>query len=162
MEAADEEWEANGVKCRARLVEIDARLPASVRRFLNDICLHDAELRGFDAEPAGERVPANAALTLRLGRRVVTLYYDLLEPPERRPADVPLSTEERRAVWVAGETPLWLYDEFDLLGDSARPTGFVHEILLSDGDVLRFVFFAFEWHVHDPAAALAARTAVAV
>ena len=157
-ERAYDEWEANGVVYRARTAAIEGRLPESFRRFLKGVCLHDAELRAFDAEPRAEGTPANVVMTLRLGSRVVTLYYDLLAPPERRPVDLGLAPEQHRAVWPTAGTPEWLYDEIDVLDDSAGPPGFVHEILLSTGEVVRLTFFGFDWHVHDLNAALAAAT----
>lgn len=155
-ELLDEEWEANGEKYRARLAAIGDRFPVSVRGFLDGICLHDAELRGFETDPASGSAPGLAVLNLRLRNRLYTLYYDLLEPPARTPVEIGLTPEQHQRVWVTGGTPEWLYDEFDVVGDPADPNGFVHEVLLSTGEVLRFVFFGFDWHVHDIGAAVPA------
>ncbi|HEX6985517.1 MAG TPA: hypothetical protein VF170_09080 [Planctomycetaceae bacterium] len=154
-QALDDEWESNGAKYRAFLAAIGDRLPASVREFLDRAGLHDAELRGFETDPASGTAAAVAVLNLRLRNRLYTLYYDLLEPPVRTAVEVGLTPEQHRKVWATAETPEWLYDEFDVLGDPADPSGFVHEILLSTGEILRLAFFGFDWHVHDLDAAFA-------
>ena len=144
-----EEWEANGVAYRARLAEIGEGLPESLNQFLATMCLHDAEWRGFDVP---EITPGVATVSIRQDGRAVTLYYDLLERPER----TRVVADTQQTVWDATGMPLWLYDEVDVLGDPADPTGFVHEVLLSSGEVVKLTFFGFDWHVHTPALPLAA------
>ncbi len=154
VEPLYEAWESNGAVYRASLAALGDRLPASVRTFLEGVCLHDAEIRGFETDPAADSAPAVAVLNLRLRNRIYTLYYDLLEPPERASVEVGLTPEQHSHVWATAGTPEWLYDEIDVLGDPADPSGFVHEVLLSTGEILRLAFFGFDWHVHDIGAAV--------
>lgn len=143
-----DEWEANGVRYRARYATFADRLPASLRAFFDGVCLHDAELRGFETDDASSTAPGAVVMNLRLQDRFVTLYYDLIEPPKRCAVDLDLTPEQHAAIWQTSGMPEWLYDEIDVLGDPADPAGFVHEILLSTGEIIRLVFFAFDWHVH--------------
>lgn len=175
-----EEWGRRCEQARLHFSDITDSLPAPFRRFAESVNLHDAACRVFDyaAEPA----PGFVTINLLQARKAITLYYDLLDKPDRTQAseettapndgrkhrglvfDDQLTGEmERepqetapRSVWQTEGTPLWLYDEIDIVGDAADPSGFVHEILLSTGETLRLVFFGFDWHVHDISASLAA------
>jgi len=101
-------------------------------RKLAGLCLHDAELIGFDEafQAAGSFWSALASFVLQDGGRVHTLAYALADRVERGrpPEDSPFSKER----------PHWLHDEI-----AVRPEGgFVHRILFSDGGVMTVPFVA--------------------
>ena len=137
---ANEAWEKAGQRYRRRLEAIRDHMPVQVRR-VAELCLHDAEVFGFEQElsssfslatstsrPAAST--AVAVLSLRQDATIRFLIYVLwdriLEHPPK--AHWPFSRSQR----------LWLYDEVDLAADDRGR--FLHRILFSDGKVVEIPF----------------------
>ncbi|HVA51824.1 MAG TPA: hypothetical protein VNH11_36115 [Pirellulales bacterium] len=136
-EALYDQWDANERAARAYYAEIKARLPPKLVQFAETLCLHDAEWMGLNVSPShdGNRLDV-AAINVRQQHNIITLVYDLLEEPRWS------GPEPASRIW-SEEQVIWLYDEIGLLND----TTFTHEILLSNGKVLRLVFFQFNFSV---------------
>lgn len=147
----DSEWEASAQAARAHYGAIKDRLPPKLAEFIAATCVHDAEWMGLSISSRGNGGgPQVAVANLRLDDDVLSLVYDLYEPPQ-------WSDPIPSTVWTDDEHLICLYDEIDLMSDAK----FSHEILLSNGRVVRFVFFQFDFHTSHsvpalPAAALPA------
>lgn len=136
-EALYDQWDANERAARAYYAGIKGRLPPKLVEFAEMLCLHDADWMGLNVLPSrdGNRLDV-AAINVRQQDNVITLVYDLLEEPQWS------GPEPASRIW-SNEQVIWLYDEIGLLND----TTFTHEILLSNGKVLRLVFFQFNFSV---------------
>ena len=137
-ERLDAEWEAAGQAGRAHYAEIMDRIPPKLAEFLGAVCLHDAEWMGLNFAPArnGSQAPA-AVVNVRQSDNVISLVYDLYEEPHWS------GPSPKSPVWTDDEQLICLYDEIDLLNDAM----FSHEILLSNGKIVRLVFFQFNFAV---------------
>ena len=136
------EWEAAGRAGRAHNAAIKDRIPPKLAEFIDAICLHDAEWMGLNVSPSGNGSHAPvAAINVRQGDDVVSMVYDLYEEPLWSGP-----TPESR-IWTDDEQLICLYDEIDLLNDAR----FSHEILLSNGRVVRLVFCHFSFSPTDGA-----------
>lgn len=131
-ERLDAEWEADGEAGIAHYAQIKDRLPPKLAEFIDTVCLHDAEWMGLNVSPGfnGTQSPV-AVINVRQGDKIFSLIYDLYEEPQWSPP-IPshIFSEEQLTC---------LYDEVDLVDDVT----FTHEILVSNGRILRLVFFQF-------------------
>lgn len=137
-ERLDAEWEAAGKAGRSHDAAIRDRIPPKLAAFIDAICLHDAEWLGLNVSPSrnGGHAPI-AVINVRQGGDVVSMAYDLYEEPQWS------GPEHQSRIWTDDEQLICLYDEIDLL-DDAR---FSHEILLSNGKVVKLVFCHFDFFV---------------
>lgn len=144
-DTAEAAWEQAIKRYRRHWKKISPQLPESVRRFHDEYCLHDADVFG----------PAKLSVqTLPWGFHDVVLVAQPLNPsfPEHpntllflqyAMAAEPIVEVPVRADAFHLERPTWLYDEFDLI----EPGVFVHEILLSDGRVVKLRFRELRFHL---------------
>jgi hypothetical protein len=143
-EALYEQWEAIGQAERAYYAEIKDRIPPKLAEFIDSLCLHDADWMGLNVAPSHDGSQLDvAAINVRQQDNIITLVYDLLEEPQWSGP-----TPESR-IWSEDQV-IWLYDEIGLVND----TTFMHEILLSNGKVLRLVFFQFNFSMNATLASL--------
>jgi hypothetical protein len=137
---ANEAWEKALHDYRGHLDTIRHRMPSQVRK-VAELCLHDAELLGFEQElqsafPFPEPFwptpfwSAAAILSLKQDRTVRCLVYMLWDRIREYPAqeDWPFSKARK----------YWLYDEVDVETD--RRGLFLHRILFSDGSIVEIPF----------------------
>lgn len=133
-----DQWGANERAARAYHAEIKDRLPPKLAQFAEAFCLHDADWMGLNVSASHDDKRLDvAAINARQQDNVITLIYDLLEKPQWAGPD-PSSR-----IW-SEEQVIWLYDEIGLLNE----TTFTHEILLSNGKLLKLVFFQFNFSVN--------------
>lgn len=139
---ADRAWEAAIKKYTKHLNAIDSKLHADVRR-LSKICLHDAELIGFETNvPYPVPLPSfeppyrpsmphmdSAVLFLRDRNSNQLLIYSLSDEVDLTPTkNWPFPRCQK----------LWLYDEVDL----DERGGYVHRVLFNDGSVVKIPFWS--------------------
>ena len=135
---ADAAWTRAEEAYFGRLAEILERLPRHVRQFVDEECLHDAEMLGLVAPPIesvawGRR---DARLLVRQDDRLVTLeYLGLAESPKFEPACYPKQNAKFQ--------PLWLYDELDVTESGL----FVHRVFFSSGYLLTLIAADFSYSV---------------
>jgi hypothetical protein len=140
VDVAETEWETARAAYRARVAEIGPALLPELRRFEAELNLHDAEVIGPARE--GNR---DVLLIARLSNTplpgqdnsLAILRYRVIGPPS-------VTTPVRSRVFDSAR-PEWLYDEIDF----EAPGVFSHEVLFSDGRVVRLVFDDFSFAV-DP------------
>lgn len=110
-----------------------------MQQFLDQYCLHDAEVIGVDVagDENGTRTPV-AIITVRLDAELIWLVYDLYEEQN-------ITTPVTSDVFVTDPGHRqWLYDEVDVLDEPKCR----HEILLSSGEVIELTFFQFDMFIH--------------
>ena len=135
------QWEQRIEEYNRHLAQIETEIPPKLLRFSNELCLHDAEFLAFTPAPllplAGEFYGLEwtqdcYTLLARQADKLILIYYiDIMEAPSIKK---PVHSEV-----FYPSFPIWLYDEIDLL----RKNVFSHEILFSDGSILRNVFGKF-------------------
>jgi hypothetical protein len=140
VEQAEEQWEAARKEYHAHFRRVEKRLPTSLVRLCRMVSLHDSRVQGSASRAwvvyeNGERGQGSRAIvSVRLEHADFDLFY--LDPPEptrlTRPVDSPVFHEEN---------VIWLYDEVDCLKGGI----FSHEILFSNGNVLRVTFQDFKY-----------------
>jgi hypothetical protein len=121
--AAHSEWERAEARYETRLKSIRPRLPKSVRLLADELCLHDAVFLGC--------FPMSAERTIINVRTEAALFE--MSCHHQRPVT---STQFALGDVFARQQPRWLYDEVDLIKSGL----FSHEILLSNGAVLKCIF----------------------
>lgn len=127
LDAVDAEWEAARRRYRERLSIVRSKFPESVRRHIEKLSLHDAEVLSL-ARENGHFV---CVLLLDAPRRqTVILTYTLAGD----------ASIDKSAIPAGFCTPhvRWLYDEWDVAPRTRKQ--FVHRILLSNGWELRLRF----------------------
>ena len=135
---ADSAWMLAEEDYLRRLAEVIDRLPPRARRFVDEECLHDAEVLGLIAPPieSSEGGRRAARLLVRQDDRLVTLeYLGLTESPKFEPACFPKQHAEFQ--------PLWLYDELDVTESGL----FVHRIFFNSGYLLNLTAADFSYSV---------------
>jgi hypothetical protein len=139
-DAANEAWETALRDYQSHLDAIRDRMPAQVRR-LAELCLHDAEILGFDQEtqslfPGPESlspVPLWSVVAILSVEQAGSLRYVIFTLWDRV-REYPAS-----AAWPFSKARKhWLYDEVDVATD--RREMFLHRILFSDGSVVEIPF----------------------
>ena len=130
---ADKEWDAAQDRYEKHLKQIRRRLPEKVRVLCDKLCLHDAAYRGLANSPLAPLPWQLAIIRVQQADKLYFLLYVLLVEPEiKRPVVSKIFSKEQ---------PRWLYDEVDL----GKSGAFCHEILISNGLVLRLVFEQFDF-----------------
>jgi hypothetical protein len=142
---ANDEWERAIKRYRRHYKKIEPHLPEPLRKFHADHCLHDADVFG-PAKLSASSLPWNVPDVVIVAQNENTvrpedphallfLRYVVTEEPV---VEIPL-----RAAYFHEAQPIWLYDEIDLV----KPGVYSHEILLSNGRVVRLKFREFQLHV---------------
>lgn len=128
VEKAHEEWEEAIVGYQRHLAAISARLTPSTRAIAETLCLHDAEYLGLAVSRIPDSSSSLATLWTRQGAASRLLIYILAAESliQQASENWPYSDQDVH----------WLYDEFDVSEQGIAQ----HEVLLSDGRVLRFQF----------------------
>ena len=128
---ANDEWEQALTDYRQHLKKINGRLIKSVKAFVKSRSLHDADYRGWGKKSLPGGLAELGILAVKMRRQRFVIFYQLVgEPSERHPVTAKVFETTR---------PQWLYDEFDVT-DAGDMT---HEILFSNGTVLKFCFSHF-------------------
>jgi hypothetical protein len=141
---AHEEWERVIRRYRRHYKKIEAQLPLMLRKFHGEQCLHDADVFAPAILPAN--APWNGREVVIIAQQVNTLFpefvntlailqYSIAAEPV---IEVPLQADVFRKV-----QPIWLYEEVDVI----KPGVFSHEILISDGRVIKLLFRDFNYHI---------------
>lgn len=124
--AASRQWDKAVVAYDKHLRSIRRKLPRPVRR-LSSLYLHDSEFLEFEeVSPNGRGAVAH--LVVRQHGEIIFLSYFLLDKPS---IAAPMHDEV-----FSPQAVQWLYDELECHG----PGDFGHEILFSDGRVIRLRF----------------------
>jgi hypothetical protein len=118
----------------------EAQLPVGMQRFCKEQCLHDADVFAPAVMPGpGNEVviiaqQVNTLLPETLNTLAILRYTVTQEPT----VEIPVVSN------VFNDTqPIWLYDEVDVVG----PGVFSHEILISNGRVVRVLFRDFRYEI---------------
>lgn len=128
---AQQTWDEATERYKRHIDAIREKLPAHVRK-LTEICLHDAEVLGFEElrEPVWPEPFGMAALSLKQESCIWSLFYFLRDRIQKNPPiDEWLFSKSREH---------WLYDEVDVSGD--HDDVFLHRILFSDGTAMEIPF----------------------
>jgi len=141
---AHEEWEQVIKRYRRHYKKIETQLPLALRKFHDEQCLHDADLFAPAILPAN--APWNGPEVVIVAQQVNTLFPEFINTlailqytiTTDAVVEVPLQAEIFRKV-----QPIWLYDEVDVV----EPGVFSHEILVSDGRVIKLRFRDFNYHI---------------
>jgi hypothetical protein len=139
---ANEAWEKTLKEYQSHLDAIRDSMPSQVRK-VADLCLHDAEVLGFEQEvqspfPFPESVSptphwsAVAILCLKQDRTILSLIYLLWDRIREYSAEKDWRFSKARKHW--------LYDEVDVAADHRG--AFLHRILFSDGSVVEIPFLS--------------------
>ncbi len=138
MNAADTAWEDAVEQYDAFLRSIVPELPEAVRNLLDGFYLHDARVLSI-----GRRDDA-FLISLQLDvppRDLLTITYTLAATPEiNKKAFAPPGGEH---------APLWLYEEIEVIREPEKRF-FAHDVLLSNGWVMRIPFSDVQLQVADP------------
>jgi hypothetical protein len=137
---ANEEWEKALQDYKHHLDSIRQRMPSQVRS-VAELCLHDAEVLGFQKElhsafpfpepfGPGPFWSVVAIVSLKPERTIRSLFYILWDRVREYPAKDDWHFSKLRKHW--------LYDEVDVAADDRRL--FLHRILLSDGSIIEIPF----------------------
>lgn len=139
---ADEAWEQALRDYQQHLENIRPRLSSSARQ-VAELCLHDAEVLGYQQEmqalfplpestTSGPSWSAVAILSLKRADTLPSLIYLLWDRVREYPApeNWPFSKARKQ----------WLYDEVDVA--SLQGGLFLHRILFSDGSVFEIPFLS--------------------
>jgi len=129
VEKAHDEWEEAIKGYEKHLAKIAKRLTPSTRELAGSLCLHDADYVGLGLPQPLQRDGSVAYLLLRKQTTEVWLVYLLAQEPliEEVKNDWPFSKERVH----------WLYDEFDFDAEGRQ----THEVLLSNGRIIRLTFY---------------------
>lgn len=138
----EKEWDRRIKRYQRHYKKIEAQLPLAFRRFHDEQCLHDADVFAPALLPrnppwSGQEVVLVAqqinTLLPEFINTLAILQYTLASPPI---VEVPLESPVFHK-----SHPIWLHDEVDVV----EPGIFSHEILISDGRVLKFAFRDFTY-----------------
>lgn len=144
VDQSDEECERLEKKYKRYYKKIEPRLLPVLRRFHEEQCLHDADV--FTPAQLPLNAPWSSPEVVIFAQQVNTLYADYINtlailhykitaaPLIETPVDSPVFHKGR---------PHWIYDEIDIV----EPGVFSHEILLSDGRVIKLLFRDFTYHI---------------
>jgi len=144
LDRTEEEWERRIKRYRRHYKKIEVRLPAALRRFHDEQCLHDAEWCGLARLPV-HVFPSDSQEVTIIARQENTLIPEFLhtlailhytataEPVVEKPRDSAFQEIH----------PIWLYDEIDVVS----PGVFSHSILVSNGLVVTIHFREFRYYI---------------
>jgi hypothetical protein len=141
---AHEEWERQVKRYNRHYKKIEAQLPLKLRLFHTEQCLHDADV--FAPALLPRNAPWNGQEVVIVAQQINTLFpefvntlailqYTITAPPV---VEVPVQSPVFKKV-----QPIWLHDEVDIV----EPGVFSHEILISDGRVIKLLFSDFTYHI---------------
>jgi hypothetical protein len=138
---AGEEWEQAADRYRRHYRTIAPALPATLRKFHDELCLHDADVfaPAKVAKPTLPKADHEVVIVTQnintlvpeFVNTLIFLHYGVTEEPSIVPHTVSSALHQVQ--------PRWLYDEIDLV----EPGLFAHEMLLSTGRVITLRFRAF-------------------
>lgn len=141
---AHEEWERCVKRYRRHYKKIEARLPPMFRRFHDEQCLHDADV--FAPAFLPRNAPWNGQEVVIVAQQINTLfveYINTLAILQYTITTAPIiETPLASSVFHKGQ-PNWLYDEVDVVEAGV----YSHEILISDGRVIKVQFSDFTYHI---------------
>ena len=139
---ANDAWEKSLQEYQRHLDAIRPTMPSQIKK-ISELCLHDAELLGFEQEMQsflpftetlwpGPLCSSVAVVSLEHEGKLHSLIYMLWDRVGEYPAqgDWPFSTLRKH----------WLYDEVDVSPDHRGM--FLHRILFSDGSVVEIPFMS--------------------
>jgi hypothetical protein len=144
VDYVEKEWERRIKRYRRHYKKIEAQLPPMLRKFDVEQCLHDADVFAPALLPAN--APWNGPELVIVAQQINTVFpeyvntlailqYDITAPPVVEvPVESPVFYKEQ---------PIWLYEEVDVV----EPGVFSHEILISDGRVIKVLFRNFKYHI---------------
>jgi hypothetical protein len=145
VDRAEVEWEDALKRYEKHYKKIEKRLPPELRKFDSEQCLHDAYFDGPVIErpfalpwsPKYVMIAARQINTLvpEFVNTVAVLFYTITEDPV-------IETPVDSAVFNKAK-PIWLYEEVDAI----EPGLFLHEILVSDGRVIKIRFTDFHYSI---------------
>jgi hypothetical protein len=141
---AHEEWERRIKRYQRRYKKIEPQLPPMLRKFHDEQCLHDADV--FAPALLSGNAPWKPPEVVIVAQQINTLFpefvntlailqYTITTDPV---IEVPVQSEVFNRV-----QPIWLYEEVDVV----EPGIFSHEILISDGRVIKLLFRDFNYHI---------------
>ncbi len=141
---AHEEWERRVKRYRRHYKKIEGTLPLKMSQFQTEQCLHDADV--FAPAVLPNTAPWEEGKVVIVAQQLNTLFpeyantlailhYTITSPPV---VEVPLDSPVFKKV-----QPIWLYDEVDVVEAGV----FSHEILISDGRVVKLLFSDFNYHI---------------
>jgi hypothetical protein len=144
-DAAHEEWELAGRRYERRYKKIAPQLPEELRRFHDEQCLHDADVVG-PALLSTHLYPWNSRDVTIVAQQINTLipqFKNTLAILQYAVTEPPVVEQPLRSAVFSDVQPIWLYDEIDLV----EPGVFSHEILISNGFVVKLRFREFHYHI---------------
>jgi hypothetical protein len=147
VDQAEEAWEQAVTRYRRHYRKIKPQLPEAVRKFHDEYCLHDAAVFG-PAKLSINTLPWGFQDVVIVAQNIGTLYAEHLNTlmflqyavTAEPVIEVPVPSEH-----FSRSQPYWLYDEIDAI----EPGVFSHEILLSDGRVVKLRFRELRFHLAD-------------
>jgi hypothetical protein len=135
---ADAEWEEAVSAYHMHLGRVSKTMNDRVRKFAEELCLHDAELLALQEDvataptPPPTRTPV-AIVSLRGIGRIFSLFYLSW-------GEIVLSTAPD--AWPFSPRRLhWLYDEIDLDPEPSPFHRYYHHVMLSDGREISIPFY---------------------
>ncbi len=144
-DAANDEWEEAIKRYEKHYKKIEELLPRDLQKFHKEQCLHDADFEGpvmiqpfsLPGSPRFAMIAAKQINTLipEFLNTTAVLFYEVTEDPViERPVEAPVFRSTQ---------PIWQYEEVDLI----EPGLFSHEILVSDGRVIKIRFRDFHYSI---------------
>src|SRR5947208_16889239 len=115
-----------------------------LRRFHDEQSLHDANV--FTPAVLTGSVPWKPPEVVIVAQQVNTLIPEFLNTLAILHYSItadPIVAVPLQAEAFHGSNPIWLYDEVDVV----EPGVFSHEILVSDGRVIKLLFRDFNYHI---------------
>jgi hypothetical protein len=144
IDYVEAEWERRTKRYKRHYKKIETQLPLILRKFHEEQSLHDADV--FAPAFLPRNAPWNGREVVIVAQQINTLFAEYIntlafleytitaDPVITVPVDSPIFKKRH---------PIWLYDEVDLI----EPGIFAHEILISDGRVVKIVFSDFNYHI---------------
>src|SRR5262249_13396364 len=133
---AHEEWERVIKRYRRHYKKIEAQLPLRLRKFHDEQCLHDADILAPAILPVN--APWNGPEAVIVAQQINTLLPEFINTlailQYRITADPVIEVPLQSAIFHKTQ-PIWLYDEVGVV----EPGVFSHEILVSDGRVIKLL-----------------------
>lgn len=144
LDEAAAEWERRIKRYRRHYKKFEAELPLMLRRFHDEQCLHDADV--FAPAYLPRNAPWNGREVVIIAQQVNTLfaeYINTLAILQYSITAAPIIDIPMQSKVFNSTQPIWLYDEIDRIEAGV----FSHEILISDGRVIKLLFSDFTYHI---------------
>jgi hypothetical protein len=145
VDQAEMAWEQAIQRYREHCRTIEPHFPDALRKFHQELCLHDADVFGPAYLPLGS-LPGNARAVVIVAQQVNTLlpeFHNTLAILQYGIVAEPVVEVPVQSGIFQTSHATWLYDELDLI----EPGVFSHEILLSDGRVVKLRFRDFQYQI---------------